>query len=286
MAEIKIYGTLVNDTAEPIAYIDQIYNRAGTKNLETIIDDKISAIKFPEYELPEATSDTLGGIRLGKYLKEDPNNRGHITVDTALDSLPGVISETRVTSLANTAIYEAVLAFCGEGEPKEEGEEDKYPELRPLLQFGTWIFTTPGSFEAFEAKMSEDVEAIAEAKVKQAVDALVDGAPAAYDTLKEIGSWISTHEGAYDLLNKAVTGKADKATTLAGYGITDASISADGTITLGAKSIKPITQHQSLASYATKPELNTLGQRVTAIEQEACMTEEEAEAMVREIFGN
>ena len=44
--------------------------------------------------------------------------------------------------------------------------------------------------------------------------------------------------------------KADKATTLAGYGITDANI-ANGTITLGSSSITPLTSHQSLANYVT-----------------------------------
>ena len=39
--------------------------------------------------------------------------------------------------------------------------------------------------------------------------------------------------------------KADKATTLAGYGITDAKI-ANGTITLGSNSITPLTSHQTL----------------------------------------
>lgn len=51
-----------------------------------------------------------------------------------------------------------------------------------------------------------------------------------------------------------VEAKADQATTLAGYGITDAKIS-DGTITLGANSITPITSHQSLSNYATKTDL-------------------------------
>lgn len=39
--------------------------------------------------------------------------------------------------------------------------------------------------------------------------------------------------------------KADKATTLAGYGITDAKI-ADGVITLGEATITPLVEHQSL----------------------------------------
>lgn len=43
-----------------------------------------------------------------------------------------------------------------------------------------------------------------------------------------------------------LTNKADKATTLAGYGITDAKI-VSGTITLGNQSITPLTQHQDLS---------------------------------------
>ena len=45
-------------------------------------------------------------------------------------------------------------------------------------------------------------------------------------------------------------------TTLSGYGITDAKI-ADGVITLGANSITPLTNHQSLANYYTKSEVNS-----------------------------
>lgn len=42
------------------------------------------------------------------------------------------------------------------------------------------------------------------------------------------------------------TNKADKATTLAGYGITDANI-ANGVITLGSNSITPLTSHQDIS---------------------------------------
>lgn len=44
--------------------------------------------------------------------------------------------------------------------------------------------------------------------------------------------------------------KADKATTLAGYGIADAKITGN-TITLGSNTITPLTQHQSLEGYAS-----------------------------------
>ena len=45
-------------------------------------------------------------------------------------------------------------------------------------------------------------------------------------------------------------------TTLSGYGITDAKIS-NGVITLGANTITPLTNHQSLANYYTKSEVNS-----------------------------
>ena len=58
------------------------------------------------------------------------------------------------------------------------------------------------------------------------------------------------------VLKGLVDGKADKATTLSGYGITDAKIS-DGVITLGSNSITPLTSHQSLAAYAKTTDVNT-----------------------------
>lgn len=48
-----------------------------------------------------------------------------------------------------------------------------------------------------------------------------------------------------------ISGKADKATTLAGYGITDAKI-VNGIITLGDKTIVPLTQHQDISGKVDK----------------------------------
>lgn len=48
-----------------------------------------------------------------------------------------------------------------------------------------------------------------------------------------------------------VSGKADKATTLAGYGITDAKI-ANGVITLGSNTIVPLTSHQDISGKVDK----------------------------------
>lgn len=56
-------------------------------------------------------------------------------------------------------------------------------------------------------------------------------------------------------IDAKIINKADKATTLAGYGITDAKISG-GTITLGTSTITPLTSHQSLDNYYTKDEVD------------------------------
>lgn len=58
-------------------------------------------------------------------------------------------------------------------------------------------------------------------------------------------------------VNTALGKKADKATTLSGYGITDAKIS-NGVITLGTGTITPLTSHQSLSNYYKKTEVDTL----------------------------
>lgn len=51
------------------------------------------------------------------------------------------------------------------------------------------------------------------------------------------------------------TNVVNKPTTLSGYGITDASIDG-GTINIGGQSITPLTEHQSLANYPTKTEVD------------------------------
>lgn len=46
--------------------------------------------------------------------------------------------------------------------------------------------------------------------ISAAIDALIDGAPATYDTLKEISEWIATHQSEYEALIAAIAGKVDK----------------------------------------------------------------------------
>ena len=67
---------------------------------------------------------------------------------------------------------------------------------------------------------------IEDAYTKTAVDGkisdIIGMAPASLDTLKEIADTITADQGAVATLTSTVNGKADKATTLSGYGITDA----------------------------------------------------------------
>lgn len=46
--------------------------------------------------------------------------------------------------------------------------------------------------------------------ISDAIDALINGAPATYDTLKEISDWIATHQSEYEALIAAIAGKVDK----------------------------------------------------------------------------
>lgn len=48
-------------------------------------------------------------------------------------------------------------------------------------------------------------------KISAAIDALIGGAPATYDTLKEIADYISSHEDVVTALNAAIGNKVDKA---------------------------------------------------------------------------
>jgi hypothetical protein len=62
-------------------------------------------------------------------------------------------------------------------------------------------------------------------------------------------TWVG--QQGYLTQHQDITGKADKATTLAGYGITDAKIES-GVITLGSNTITPLTSHQDISGKADK----------------------------------
>ena len=70
-----------------------------------------------------------------------------------------------------------------------------------FLASGTSVETALGTMPT-----TETVEGL----ISAAIDALIDGAPATYDTLKEISEWIATHQSEYEALIAAIAGKVDK----------------------------------------------------------------------------
>lgn len=97
---------------------------------------------------------------------------------------------------------------------------------------------------------------------KTGLEQLVTNIKANFTTSTQVGAAIDTK----------IANKANKATTLAGYGITDAKI-ADGVITLGTNTITPLTSHQSLADYYKKSEVDS---KISAIPKFAIQVIEEA----------
>lgn len=62
-----------------------------------------------------------------------------------------------------------------------------------------------------------------DAKISAVIDELIGGAPAAYDTLKEIADYIAAHKEVSDALSAAIGGKVDK---VAGKGLSTEDFTA------------------------------------------------------------
>lgn len=107
--------------------------------------------------------------------------------------------------------------------------------LTVVQQINTNFAELQKSVSDINSTASSDKTAL-EAKIKANADAIAANKTAADASIKTL-----------------TDGKANKATTLAGYGITDAKI-ANGVITLGSNTITPLTAHQSLAGYYKKTE--------------------------------
>lgn len=75
--------------------------------------------------------------------------------------------------------------------------------------------------------------------------------------------------------------KADKAVTLEGYGITDAKI-ANGTITLGADSITPLTSHQPLDAYVNAASYDSNAKKILLKHDATTVAEIDATAFIKD----
>jgi len=96
------------------------------------------------------------------------------------------------------------------------------------------------------------------AQVNTAIQAVVGAAPAALDTLAEIAAQLAADESAAAALTTVVSGKANSATTLSGYGITDAYTKTEVNTSLALKA-----NTSSLATVATSGAYSDLSGKPT-----------------------
>lgn len=79
-----------------------------------------------------------------------------------------------------------------------------------ITDLGTKV-TTEEMNAAIEAMPdTTEVQGMIDTSVQAAIDALIDGAPGTYDTLKEIADYLETHQDEYTALVQTVAGKVDK----------------------------------------------------------------------------
>ena len=100
-----------------------------------------------------------------------------------------------------------------------------------------------------------------EGSFRKALSDIIGGAPESLDTLKEIADKLAKDDDIHKVIEEAIAKKADKSTTLGGYGITDAYTKEEISTILAAylttevarQTYQPIgnylTEHQSLAAY-------------------------------------
>lgn len=139
---------------------------------------------------------------------------------------------------------------------KLDGLTTIFSEVKKYVTSTLSSYVSKSTADSTYAKVSSlSSYATTEAVDKKIAD-LVGGAPETLDTLKEIADALGNDANMSATLTEQIGKKADKATTLAGYGITDAKI-ANGVITLGSSTITPITSHQSLTAYVKTTEMNT-----------------------------
>lgn len=150
-----------------------------------------------------------------------------------------------------TVAEDGTISATGEAAVDPDALPDASATQKGAVKVGDGLEVAEGvvSVSGDYAKTADVTAAISAAK-----DELIGGAPATYDTLKEIADYIAEDKDGAAAMTASIGGKADKATTLAGYGIADAKI-AGGVITLGSQSITPLTEHQSLEGYVQEDDL-------------------------------
>lgn len=138
-----------------------------------------------------------------------------------------VVDDAGTTLSAKLA--EILTAIAGKAEATHSHEQSEVTGLADALSARPTTETVNAAIDALRQELLGDTP----------VDA--------YNTFTELAAYIEEHQDAADALTAAVGNKADKATTLAGYGITDAYTSAETDQKI-ADAVKSATGGESAAT--------------------------------------
>ncbi len=143
------------------------------------------------------------------------------------------VDETGTTLAAKLA--EILTAIAGKASAAHSHEQSEVTGLADALSARPTTETVNAAIDALRQEL------------------LGDTPVEAYNTFTELAAYIEEHQEAADALTAAVGNKADKATTLAGYGISDAYTSAETDQKI-ADAVKSATGGESAASVKTELE--------------------------------
>jgi hypothetical protein len=94
---------------------------------------------------------------------------------------------------------------------------------------------------ADDSQVFKAIKAIQESRIQEAIAALVASSPAALDTLNELAQALGNDPDFATTMTTALSDKANKATTLSGYGITDANTKTETAAAIKAATTMAIT---------------------------------------------
>lgn len=195
-------------------------------------------------------------------------------IDAAEESISGAVDEANgIVAYVTAARNDAQSAAQTAGTARNQAQQAK----GAAEDAQTAAETAKGLAETAQGK-AEDAQNAAEL-AQAAAEAAQEAAEAALPldtTLAEDGKAADAKA-----VGDALADKADKATTLAGYGITDAKI-ANGAVILGSNSIIPLTQHQSLAAYVNGGSYDSTSKKILLKHDSSTIAEIDATAFIKD----